>query len=220
MLLFEGTSPLVQARNRESPRCQPRHGGFCSHRNPDKVSSSDRFFLKFKSQLFIDWNVAPCLIGLPTSSRVSSSPTEAWDTTSSTLDLLRWNFQFSLYPYSIFFHSRFFWNHLWEKFWENLDQGNCLVISNVEYFCLFRNIAGISDKAGAKQLASIWGKTYPDKDLQSADIREMQVLVKKLDWIKSKSFCFQALNKYKDGNAITYKTIGYLHDRAKYHNSN
>ena len=34
------------------------------------------FFLKFKSQLLLDWNVAPCLIGLPTSSRVSSSPTE------------------------------------------------------------------------------------------------------------------------------------------------
>ena len=31
----------------------------------------------FKSQLFLDWNEAPCLIGLPTSSRVSSSPTEA-----------------------------------------------------------------------------------------------------------------------------------------------
>ena len=97
MHLYEGTSPLDQARNRESPRSQPRHGGFCSHRNPDKVSSSDRFFLKFKSQLFIDWNVAPCLIGLPTSSRVSSSPTEEWDTTSSTLDLLRWNFQFSIF---------------------------------------------------------------------------------------------------------------------------
>ena len=132
----------------------------------------------FKSQLSLDWNVAPCLIGLPTSSRVSSSPTEAWDTTSSTLDLLRWNFQFSLYPYSIFFHSRFFWNHLWEKFWENLDQGNCLMISDIEYFCLFRNIAGISDKAGANQLASIWGKTYPDKNLQLADIKEMQVLVR------------------------------------------
>ena len=51
----------------------------------------------FKSQLFLDWNVAPCLIGLPTSSRVSSSPTEEWDTTSSTLDLLRWNFQFSIF---------------------------------------------------------------------------------------------------------------------------
>ena len=44
MLLYEGTSPLDQAWNWESPRCQPRHGGFCSHRNPDKVSSSDRFF--------------------------------------------------------------------------------------------------------------------------------------------------------------------------------
>ena len=44
MLLFEGTSPLDQAWNWESPRSQPRHGGFCSHRNPDKVSSSDRFF--------------------------------------------------------------------------------------------------------------------------------------------------------------------------------
>ena len=51
------------------------------------------------------------------------------------------------------------------------------MISDNEYFCLFRNIAGISDKAGAKQLASIWGKTYPDKDLQLADIKEMQVLV-------------------------------------------
>ena len=30
----------------------------------------------FKSQLSIDWNVAPCLIGLTTSSKVSSSPTE------------------------------------------------------------------------------------------------------------------------------------------------
>ena len=90
------------------------------------------------------------------------------------------------------------------------------MISDNEYFCLFRNIAGISDKAGAKQLASIWGKTYPDKDLQLTDIKEMQVLVR--NWIgKSQHLlCFQALNKYKDGNAITYKTIGYLHDRAKY----
>ena len=48
------------------------------------------------------------------------------------------------------------------------------MISDNEYFCLFRNIAGISDKAGAKQLASIWGKTYPKKDLQLADIKEMQ----------------------------------------------
>ena len=29
------------------------------------------------------------------------------------------------------------------------------------------------------------------------------------------SCCFQMLNKYKEGNAITYKTIGYLHDREK-----
>ena len=52
------------------------------------------------------------------------------------------------------------------------------LISDIEYFCLFRNIAGISDKAGANQLASIWGKTYPDKNLQLADIKEMQVLVR------------------------------------------
>ena len=57
----------------------------------------------FKSQLFLDWNVAPCLIGLPTSSRVSSSPTEAWDTTSSTLDLLRWNFHFIATLFYFFF---------------------------------------------------------------------------------------------------------------------
>jgi len=62
-----------------------------------------------------------------------------------------------------------------------------------------RNIAGISDRAGERTLQGIWGKTYSDKNLQLEDIKDIQIL-----------------NKYKEGNAITYKTIGYLHDREKF----
>ena len=40
---------------------------------------------------------------------------------------------------------------------------------------LFRNLAGMSDKAGERTLKTIWSKTYPDKSLQLEDIKDMQV---------------------------------------------
>ena len=41
----------------------------------------------------------------------------------------------------------------------------------------FRNIGGLSltDKAGVRQLESIWGRTFPDKELQLQDIKDIQV---------------------------------------------
>ena len=121
MLLFEGTSPLDQARNRESPRCQPRHGGFCSHRNPDKVSSSDRFFQIptlhrlergalpdrfanfFQSVVFTNGGMRYHLINFRLAQvefSIFNFQFSIWDTTSKTLDLRRWNFHCNPIPYS------------------------------------------------------------------------------------------------------------------------
>ena len=48
----------------------------------------------------------------------------------------------------------------------------------------FRNIGGLSltDKAGVRQLESIWGRTFPDKELQLQDIKDIQV--KTASWRK------------------------------------
>ena len=97
-----------------------------------------------------------------------------------------------------------------------LEQGKFSIPANCQnlHDSLFRNIGGLSltDKAGVRQLESIWGRTFPDKELQLQDIKDIQV--KTTSW-REQIICLQALMKYKEGNAITYKTIGYLHDREK-----
>ena len=52
----------------------------------------------------------------------------------------------------------------------------------------FRNIGGLSltDKAGVRQLESIWGRTFPDKELQLQDIKDIQV--KTTSW-REKQIC-------------------------------
>ena len=61
-----------------------------------------------------------------------------------------------------------------------------------------RNFKGSSDKATKTQLGSIWSSTYADLERKEKDIRQIM-----------------ALNKYKGGSSITYKTISYLKDRAR-----
>jgi len=58
---------------------------------------------------------------------------------------------------------------------------------------------GNSDRVGRAQLSSIWSNTYQDNIKKEKDIRQIQML-----------------NKYKGGSAITYKTISYLKDRARF----
>jgi len=62
-----------------------------------------------------------------------------------------------------------------------------------------RNFRGTSDKTGAAQLGTVWSTTYPDAKRKEKDIQQIQML-----------------NKYKGGSAITYKTISYLKDRARF----
>eukprot|EP00092_Neocalanus_flemingeri_P023976 GFUD01026008.1.p1 GENE.GFUD01026008.1~~GFUD01026008.1.p1 ORF type:complete len:358 (+),score=71.45 GFUD01026008.1:86-1159(+) len=62
-----------------------------------------------------------------------------------------------------------------------------------------RNVNGNSDRMGRSQLGSIWSSTYADVARKEKDIRQIMML-----------------NKYKGGSAITYKTISYLKDRARF----
>ena len=122
MHLYEGTSPLVQARNRESPRCQPRHGGFCSHRNPDKVSSSDRFF-QIPTPDRLERGALPDRFANFFQSVVFTNGGMRYHLINFRLAQVELSFHCNFILF--FFHSRFFWNHPWEKFWEILDQGKC-----------------------------------------------------------------------------------------------
>jgi len=62
-----------------------------------------------------------------------------------------------------------------------------------------RNFNGNSDKLARAQLASIWSSTYTNKERMEKDIQQIMMM-----------------NKYKGGSTITYKTISYLHDRARF----
>merc|ERR1712215_252114 len=62
-----------------------------------------------------------------------------------------------------------------------------------------RNVNGNSDKLARAQLASIWSSTYTNKERMEKDIQQIMMM-----------------NKYKGGSSITYKTISYLHDRARF----
>jgi len=62
-----------------------------------------------------------------------------------------------------------------------------------------RNFNGNSDKLARSQLASVWSSTYSNKEKMEKDIQQIMMM-----------------NKYKGGSRITYKTISYLHDRARF----
>ena len=62
-----------------------------------------------------------------------------------------------------------------------------------------RNFKGRSDQMGKAQLATVWSPSYKDEAQKVKDIRHIQML-----------------NKYRGGSDITYKTISYLHDRARF----
>merc|ERR1719369_126079 len=56
-----------------------------------------------------------------------------------------------------------------------------------------------SDKLAKAQLDSIWSRSYSNNEKKEKDIEQIIML-----------------NKYKGGSALTYKTISYLKDRARF----
>ena len=76
-----------------------------------------------------------------------------------------------------------------------------------------RRIGGVSDSLAFKQIGGLWGKTHTndvEKETDINDIMVCQISIHLFDDLK------QVLNKYKGGNALTHKTISYLHDRARW----